>query len=121
MRSRSERKSERKAPSLGDYEVVPAPDSTASQQVCVWWRDNRLDGKGETTDCIGRIILLQREYICIISLTIRFMHLKLSMACRGSDFIPFKCMLEILEKCTFVKANTLEHEVEMIAQLIGTN
>ncbi len=43
------------------------------------------------------------------------------MACRGSDFIPFKCMLEILEKCTFVKANTLEHKVEMIAQLIGTN
>ncbi len=36
MRSRSERKSGRKAPRPGDYEVIPAPDSTASQQVCVW-------------------------------------------------------------------------------------
>ncbi len=36
MHSRLERKSGRKAPRPGDYEVIPAPDSTASQQVCVW-------------------------------------------------------------------------------------
>lgn len=36
MRSRSERKSGRKAPRPGDYEIIPAPDSTASQEVCVW-------------------------------------------------------------------------------------